>query len=103
MEIFFDWELDDKVEQPIHKWVYEELRSFLWQRYKPLEHEIDLRKEGEIAFIAVVWNEDGSIETRHIFIPNDLSDKLNDALTQDDMDYIMNHIGKKIDNKTNEN
>jgi len=103
MEIFFDWELDEKVEQPIHKWVYDELRTFIKERYAPLEDEIDRRKEGEIAFVAVVWNEDYSIETRFFFIPEDLILKLNESLTQRDMDYIMNVIGKKIDNKTNEN
>ena len=103
MEIFFDWELDNKLEQPIHKWVYEDLRNFLKTRYRLLEDEIDRRKEGEIAFVAVVWNENGSIETRFYYIPKDLCVKMNEALTQNDMDYIMNTIGKKIDKKGNQN
>jgi hypothetical protein len=103
MEIYFDWELDEKVEQPIHKWVYEELRSFLTDRYKPLESEIEKRKIGEMAFVAVVWLDDGSIETRYFFIPEDLANKLNEAVTQTDMDYIMNVIGKNIDKKSSQN
>ena len=103
MEIFFDWELDDKIEQPIHKWVYEDLRTFIKSRYKPLEEEIDRRKEGEVAFVAVVWNDDGSIETKYFFIPQDLVTKLNETLAQSDMDYIMEMIGQKIDKKGNEN
>ena len=35
MEVYFDWELDDKLEQPIHKWVYEDIRVFLKTRYNP--------------------------------------------------------------------
>jgi len=103
MEIFFDWELDDKIEQPIHKWVYNDLRSFLRTRYKLLESEVDRRKEGEVAFVAVVWHDDGSIETRYFFIPPDLCDKLTASLTQEDMDFIMEMIGQKIDKKGGEN
>ena len=90
-------------EQPIHKWVYEDLRAFIRSRYKPLEEEIDRRKEGEVAFVAVVWNDDGSIETRYFFIPKDLCDKLTESISQDDMDYIMEMVGQKIDKKGSEN
>lgn len=103
MEIFFDWELDDNVEQPLHKWVYEDLRAFIKGRYKPLEEEVEMRKEGEVAFVAFIWNEDGSIENKFYFIPPDLAEKLKSALTQEDMNYIMDVIGEKIDNKSKEN
>ncbi len=103
MEIYFDWELDKELEQPIHKWVYEDLRKFMKERYALLDEEIERRKEGEAAFIAVIWHDDGSIETRHYNIPPDLSQKLNEALNQDDMDFIMEMVGRKIDNKGTEN
>jgi len=103
MEIYFDWELDETLEQPIHKWVYEDLRTFIRSRYSPLEEEIERRKEGEVAFVAVVWHDDGSIETRYYFIPQDLGVKMNEALTQDDMDYIMEMVGQKIDKKGSQN
>ena len=103
MEIFFDWELDDKVEQPIHKWIYEELRTFIKSRYKPLEEEVDRRKQGEVAFVGFVWHDDGSIESRFFFIPDDLVEKLKMSITQSDMDYIMNTLRQKIDKKGNQN
>jgi hypothetical protein len=103
MEIFFDWELDDKVEQPIHKWVYEDLRTFIKDRYKLLEEEVDRRKLGEVAFVAFIWHDNGGIENKYFFIPDDLVEKLKVALTQEDMDYIMNHIGQKIDKKSTDN
>ena len=56
-----------------------------------------------MAFVAVVWNDDGSIETKYFFIPQDLVTKLNETLAQSDMDYIMEMIGQKIDKKGNEN
>lgn len=103
MQIFFDWELDETIEQPIHKWVYEDLRTFLKSRYRPLEEEIDNRREGEVAFVVVVWNYNATIGIKCFFIPKELCDKLNNALTQDDLDYIINVIGQKIDNKSKEN
>lgn len=51
----------------------------------------------------VVWHDDGSIETRYYFIPQDLGVKMNEALTQDDMDYIMEMVGQKIDKKGSQN
>lgn len=102
MEIFFDWELDEKIEQPIHKWVYEDLRKFIKSRFAPLEEEVDNNKQGEVAFVVFCWGDEG-ISTKCFDINQDLIKKLNECLTQEDMDYIMEKIGQKIDNKANEN
>ena len=104
MEIFFDWELDKNLQQPIHKWVYEELRTFLKVRYKPMEDEIDAaQKENEIAFVVFIWHESGDVELRPFNIPAHLEKKLMSSISHDDMDYIMNRIGQNIDKKSNEN
>lgn len=103
MEIYFDWELDDNMQKPLHKWVYEDLRSMIKSRYGLLDEEVEKRKELQVAFVVFIWKDTGDIETRYIGIPIDLVEKLKDVLKQEDMDFFMEQIGQKIDNKSNDN
>ena len=104
MEVYFDWELDDKVKEPLHKWVYEDLRTFIKSRYKLLEEKIDnATDENHPAFVGVIWHEDGSIEIRPFNIAEQFREKLANCLSYEDMDYIMETIGRKIDSKGSEN
>lgn len=104
MEIFFDWELDENAEQPIQKWVYEDIRAFLKTRYKPLEEKIDeIQPANQPPFVVFVWHNNGDVELKDFNIPKELREKLKDCITESDMDYIMETIGRKIDKKGNEN
>lgn len=102
MEIFFDWELDDKVEQPLEdrKWIYDEIRDFLKERYKLLEERIDkaVSEAGlPLSAVVFVWHESGDVELRHINIPEEYDIKLKECISYKDMDYIMEKIGGRID------
>ena len=102
MEVYFDWELDDKAEQPQDPnrlWVYENLRDFLKGRYKPLEEQIDAGTTPDRpAFVVFIWHDSGDVELKMWDINSPLLEKVRDSLTQSDMDYIMEIIGRKIDN-----
>lgn len=98
MHIFFDFELDDKIEQPINpkNFVYEELRSFFMARYKVLEEEIDnFQQENEIAFVVLHLKNEG-LETQGFNIPEHLKGKLKDCITEDDFNYITDKIWYKV-------
>ena len=102
----FDWEVDDKVEQPVNpkNLVYEELRAFFKTRYKVLEEEINsFQKENEIGFVVIVWHDDGAVETKGFNIPPHLKDKLRNCISEDDMNYIMDVIWLKIQDEKRKN
>lgn len=102
MHIFFDWEVDVKAEKPQDTnrlWVYEEIRQFLSTRYRPLEEMIDAATTPEHpAIVVFVWHESGDIELKQINIAPHLIDKWESCITTEDMDYIMEVVGRKIDN-----
>ncbi|MEZ5034704.1 MAG: hypothetical protein R2796_06925 [Chitinophagaceae bacterium] len=102
MEIFFDWELDEKVEQPIEdrKWIYDEIREFLKSRYRPLEERIDIAVSVAglpVSAIVFVWHDNGDIELKPINIPSEYEQKVKECLSYEDMDFIMEKIGRRID------
>ena len=101
MFISFDWEIDEKAEQPQDKsrlWVYEEVRRFLIARYKPLEETIDAATTSDKpAIVFFVWHDNGDIELKQVNIAPHLIDKWLACVTPEDMNYIMDVIGGKID------
>jgi len=49
------------------------------------------------AFVVFIWHDSGDVEIKTWNIKSPLLEKVQDSLTQSDMDYIMEVIGKKID------
>ena len=106
MQIFFEWELNDNAEQPKNpnNLVYKELREFLTVRYKPLMEEIDAaQNEDEIAFVVFKWHEGGDVELQDFNVPVRLRDKLRGCISESDMDYIINKIGRIIEQENKKN
>jgi hypothetical protein len=63
-----------------------------------LEEQIDAGTTPDHpAFIVFIWHDNGDVETKTWNIKSPLLEKVRDSLTQSDMDYIMEVIGKKID------
>jgi hypothetical protein len=99
MEVFFDWELDEKLEQPLssRKFVFEDLRTFIKSRYKVLEEQIDnLTTPDKPAFVAVITHDNGAIETKAFNIATHLLPKLKECITESDMNYIIDVIWQKV-------
>lgn len=102
MEIFFNWELDDKVEQPLEdrKWIYDEIREFLKARYRPLEERIDIAVSEAglpVSAVVFVWHDTGDVELKPINIPTEYEQKLKECISYKDMEFIMEKIGGRID------
>jgi len=99
MEVYFDWELDDKLEQPLNsrKFVFDELKTFIKTRYKPLEEQIDsLQPPDQPAIVVVITHDNGAIETKAFNIATHLLPKLKECIIESDMNYIIDVIWQKV-------
>jgi len=99
MEILFDFEVDEIVEQPKDKnnIVIVELKRFIKQRLNPLEDEIDNAQQPDELAIMFLSFADKGLEYRLFNIPKHLHDKIKEAVTPSDMDYFLDFIGRKIE------
>ncbi len=101
MQIFFDFELDNNIQQPKdpNNLVYQKMRKFVKERYSVLEDKIDLyQKEDEFA-MAVICLEIEGIRIITNNIPPELKDKFESCISEDDIDYILTSISNSIDNE----
>jgi len=99
MEIYFDWELDDKAEQPkdTNNLVYIEIREFAKGRYGVLVEQIDALwvDKTKPPFVVFSLLETGC-KVQYFHIPDHLLQKLQSCISEDDFDYITDKIWYKI-------
>ncbi|HWJ30147.1 MAG TPA: hypothetical protein VNS32_26660 [Flavisolibacter sp.] len=91
--------MDDEVEQPKDpkNLVYEELRRFYNDRYKVFDDEFKRIEliTGNPPFAGLTVTGNG-VEVELFSIPDDLSKKMDECITQQDFDYITEVILRKI-------
>ena len=50
-----------------------------------------------MAFIGIIWHKDGTLGLKPVNIPDRFRKKLEDCISESDMDYIMSKIGRLIE------
>jgi hypothetical protein len=105
MEVYYDFELNEKLEQPKNpdNIVLKTLREFAKARYKVFEDEIDsIQTKDNPAFI-VLGMHDGRLEISRFNIPPHLVDKIIACITEDDYNYITNVLIAKMNEEIRKN
>jgi hypothetical protein len=98
MEIYFDFELDENVDQPKdpENIVYKTLREFVKTRFRLLEPELDASRPPMEPALVVLSMKDAGLETAFFNLTDDQIEKLKGCFTEDDFTYISRVIWNKI-------
>jgi hypothetical protein len=91
MEIYFDFELDEKLPQPSTTKQYiiaDGLREFVRSKYGVLEEQIDSRQTENAVAFAVLYAPREGLQIKFGNIPDDLLPKIQTCLSLQDIELI---------------